>query len=324
MNILITGYSGNLGTAVAKPFIDAGHRVRGLIHGAAIEPGQLDESVEIVWGSLGNYDLFNRITSNVDAVVHCAWEGRGAFDGSLETTNLEGTLRLIEAAERNSVKTFVHISSVGVYGLDRSLWGTMIDEEQPLVNKERSLNPYPWVKVLIENKCKELTENLQMNLILIRPGLLFGDTKAPAKKLVNLKKHSYGILVGNGKNHLPYIHVDDVSNMIFKIIDNPPKFQVYNCSPTNHLSATDFLKKWAQHRHQTVTVFRLLPLLLRLMMWVVNLLKKILGRERSGPTIDYQILTGIRNIKYNNERAIEELGWHDTLTASIAGKESTK
>lgn len=317
MKILITGYTGNLGTAVAKAFVDAGHSVRGLIHGAAISPGEADE-VELVWGGLRHHDLFDGITSDIDAVVHCAWEGRGAFDGNFETTNLEGTLRLIEAAERNGVKTFVHISSVGVYGLDRSLWGKTIDEEQPLVDEEGSLNPYPWVKVLIERKCKELKDSLNMNLVVIRPGLLFSDEKAPAKKLISAKHKRYGILAGTGRNHLPYIHVDDVAKMISRVLEKPSKYAVYNCAPTVYLPAAKFIRKWGLDRRYSVCVVRIPRMVFRIMSMMVRMLKNALGKE-SGPSIvKYQILTGVRDIRYSCAKATAELGWLDERTRAIA------
>jgi len=317
MNILLTGFSGTLGTAVAKSLLEAGYQLRVLHHGAVIDPQDLDSRIDIIWGGLSHHHLFDQITGNIDAVVHCAWDGRGAFDGTLERENLDGTINLIKSAERNRVKTFVHISSVAVYGLSRSLWGKVVDENQPLVSKEDSLNPYPWVKVLIEKKCQELRNKLDMNLIIIRPGLLFSDTKAPAKKLVNFRARKYGVLVGSGRNHLPYIHTDDVAKMIMKVIEKPPKYAVYNCIPTVHLSAAEFLKRWGEYNGHRLKVLRLPRPVIRLMNCAVQMLKRMRGRKSSGSSIDYQILTGIRDIRYSAEKAVRELGWQDTVTKSI-------
>lgn len=320
MNILLTGFSGTLGTAVAKSLLESGHQLRVLLHGSVIDPHNLDPRLEIVWGGLSHHHLFNQITNGIDVVVHCAWENRGAFDGMLEKVNLDGTINLIKSAERNRVKTFIHVSSVGVYGLSRSLWGKVVDENQPLVSKEDSLNPYPWVKVLIEKKCQELRNKLDMNLIIIRPGLLVSDTKAPAKKLVNFKNKKYGMLVGSGRNHLPYIHVDDVAEMILRIIEKPLKYAVYNCVPTLHLTAAEFLKRWGEYREHRLTVLRLPRPVIRLMNRGVRMLKRMLGRKSSGSSINYQILTGIRDIRYSAEKAVQELGWQDSLSKSIATK----
>jgi len=318
MNILLTGFSGTLGTAVTRSLLESGHQLRVLLHGSVIDPHNLDPRLEIVWGSLSHHHLFDQITNGIDVVVHCAWENRGAFDGMLEKANLDGTIKLIESAEHNSVKIFIHVSSVGVYGLARSLWGKVLEEDHQLVTKEESLNPYPWVKVLIEKKCQEFQGKLDMNLIIIRPGLLFSDTKAPGKKLISVRNKKFVIIVGRGKNHLPYIHVKDVAEMISLIIGKPPGNGIYNCVPTTYLPSAEFVKKWGNCCGYSVNVLRLPPLVLRMMTWLAQKLKSALGRTSRGSSIDYQILTGIRDIRYSADKAVRKLGWQDTVTKSIA------
>ena len=317
MNILLTGFSGTLGTAVTKSLLESGYQLRVLLHGSAIDHKELNPGVEIVWGSLSHHHLFDQITNGIDVVVHCAWESRGMFNGMLEKMNLDGTMNLIKSAERNGVKTFIHVSSVGVYGLTRSLWGKVMDEGCPLVSKEESLNPYPWVKVLIEKKCEQLKGKLDMNLIIIRPGLLFSDEKAPGKKLISLRNKKFAIIVGRGKNHLPYIHVDDVAKMVTLLIENPRKYAVYNCVPTNHVCIAECVKKWGKYTGHPVTILRLSPIVFRLMSWLARKLKSILGRKSKGHSTTYQILTGIRDIRYSSERATKELCWKDTHTNII-------
>lgn len=320
MNILLTGFSGTLGTAVAKSLLENGHKLRVLLHGAAIDSQDFNPCVEIFWGSLSHHHLFDQLTKDIDVVVHCAWESRGAFEGILEKVNLDGTINLIKSAERKRVKTFIHVSSVAVYGLGRSMWRKVLDENHPFVGKEESLNPYPWVKVLIEKKCEEFRSELAMNLIIIRPGLLFSDIKAPAKKLISFKNKQYGILVGNGKNHLPYIHVNDVAEMITKIIEKSSRNGIYNCVPTTYLPAAKFLKNWGNYYGCSVKILKLPPLLLRMMTWLTQKLKSALGRKIKSSSIDYQILTGIRDIRYSAERAVVTLDWQDKQTKSICGE----
>lgn len=318
MDVLLTGYSGSLGTAVCEQLVQAGHDVHALLHGSVIDPQTLSPKVRIVWGSLSQPDVLERETKNVDVVVHCAWDGRRTLDESLEKVNLASTNNLIKSAEQNKVKTFIHISSVGVFGLDRSLWGKLLDENQPLVSEENSMDTYPWVKVLIEKKCEELQATLKMNLMVVRPGLLFSDTKAPAKKIISFRGKKYGLLVGRARNHLPYIHVTDVAQLILMLIEKPRKYEVYNCVPTIHLPARVFLENWGRHHNHSLRVVRLPPLLLCMMAWGVRRLKAVLGREDRGASINYQILTGIRDVRYSADKAVQQLGWQDTQTKAIA------
>jgi len=54
----------------------------------------------------------------------------------------------------------------------------------------------------------------------------------------------------------------------------------------------------------------------------IRMLKRMLGRKSSRSSIDYQILTGIRDIRYSAEKAVQELGWQDNLTKAIATRSS--
>jgi nucleoside-diphosphate-sugar epimerase len=318
MNVLLTGYSGNLGTAVCEQLVRAGCDVRALLHGSVIDPQSLSPRVKIVWGSLSQPDVLERETKNTDVVVHCAWDGRRTLDESLEKVNLAGTKNLINSAEKNKVRTFIHISSVAVYGLEKTLWGRTIDEEQPLVRKKQSPDAYCWAKVLIEDYCKQFKDNSQMNIVIVRPGLFFSNNKAPAKKLVTSKRRSYGLLVGNGRNHLPYIHVGDVAQMIMAVIENPSRYAVYNCVPTIQLSCAEFLAKWGNSRGIRLKVLRLQPSTVRCMNMAIRCLKHLMGKSTVGPSSDYQITSGIRDIRYSPQKAVKELGWQDVLTKAIA------
>lgn len=311
MKVFLTGFSGNLGNVVSKRLLQDGHTVRALLHSSVLDPRQLDPKIEVIWGSLSQPHIFNRVTTGVDAVVHCAWDGRSS------KVNRDGTIRLLEAAEQNGVGTFVHISSVAVYGLSRSLWGKVLDENHPFVNKEDSMHAYPWTKVIIEKELQRLCGGLRMNLIIIRPGLIISDTTPPVKKLITVKKRKYGLLVGRAKNHLPYIHVDDVAAMIALVLNKPVKYAAYNAVPTTLLSARKFLKQWGQQFDSDITVIAIPPTVLRMMNWGVQQLKRILGRQSSG-NIDYQIMTGICNIRYSAKKAAEELGWEDSKTKATA------
>lgn len=322
MDILLTGYSGNLGTVVCEQLIRAGHKVHVLLHGSVINPQSLKPEVRVVWGSLSDSEVMGSVTKNMDLVIHCAWDGRRTISGLMENVNFIGTKNLIESAERNKVKTFVYISSIAVYGLSRRLWNRTIDENEPLVMEKDSLDSYPWVKVLIEKHLSCVKDTSEMNIIVIRPGLFFSDTKVPAKKLIGSGSCRYGLLVGGGGNHLPFIHVGDVARMIMEVIKNPLKYAVYNCVPTIQLSCSEFLVKWGMSKGIKLKVICLYPFVVRFLNMLIKNIKHVMGKSTFGPSSDYQITSGVRNIYYSARKAVEELNWKDELTRAIAEKKN--
>jgi hypothetical protein len=51
---------------------------------------------------------------------------------------------------------------------------------------------------------------------------------------------------------------------------------------------------------------------LRFMNYCLGLLKQVLGRAKGG-NVNYQIMTGIRNIRYSSDKAKKNYDWQDTV-----------
>jgi UDP-glucose 4-epimerase len=107
MTVLVTGSSGHLGEALMRTLRASGRAVLGL----DIIPGPFTDAI----GSIADRDLVARSMRGVDAVLHTATlhkphvatHAREAF----VETNVLGTLILLEAAARASVRAFVMTST---------------------------------------------------------------------------------------------------------------------------------------------------------------------------------------------------------------------
>ena len=73
-----------------------------------------------IHGDICNQQLVNQVTSNVDVIVHFAAEShvdRSILDAApFIKTNVEGTYILLEAAVKNKIKRFHHVSTDEVFG----------------------------------------------------------------------------------------------------------------------------------------------------------------------------------------------------------------
>jgi nucleoside-diphosphate-sugar epimerase len=112
VNILLTGFTGNVGGAIADALSD--HRVLALVRSVPDAP--IPAHVELVQGSLE--DLPDSRMIDIEGIVHAAADT--AFRSPLETlrqTNVEGTRRLIGFATKcPHLQRFVHLSTVCVSG----------------------------------------------------------------------------------------------------------------------------------------------------------------------------------------------------------------
>src|SRR4051794_15370984 len=112
--ILLTGATGNVGSALLQRLVADGHPVRALVR----DPRRLGPDrvrVQIALGDLSDASSFRHALRGVKTVIHLAaairdQERQGA---TIEEVNALGTLRLVRAAERAGVERFVFFSAIG-------------------------------------------------------------------------------------------------------------------------------------------------------------------------------------------------------------------
>ena len=110
--ILLTGGTGNLGSALLARLLADRQRVRCLVR----EPRELGPErvrVQIALGDLADPASFRNALRGVKTVVHLAAAIRDQPRASIEELNAVATLRLLRAAERTGVERFVFFSALG-------------------------------------------------------------------------------------------------------------------------------------------------------------------------------------------------------------------
>ncbi|MBA3279878.1 MAG: NAD-dependent epimerase/dehydratase family protein [Geodermatophilaceae bacterium] len=134
MRIVITGASGNVGTALLRRLAadTAEHQIVGICRRP---PDSVPPYDRVTWVAL---DLANSavednlapVLDSADAVVHLAWGFQPSHDTDyLERLAVEGTRAVLAAADRAGVGHFVHMSSVGAYAPGRG--EQRVDESWP-------------------------------------------------------------------------------------------------------------------------------------------------------------------------------------------------
>src|SRR6056297_1321644 len=120
-NILVTGGSGFLGSHLLDSLSSLGENVRVLVRPTSnIEHLKTLKSVELLYGDLGDIQIFKRAVAGTEYIFHCAalasdWGNWNNF----YYVNVECLRNLLNVTVENTasaIKRFVHISTTDVYG----------------------------------------------------------------------------------------------------------------------------------------------------------------------------------------------------------------
>jgi nucleoside-diphosphate-sugar epimerase len=314
VNVLVTGFSGLLGSAVGSALADAGHHVIGVVHSHAYRRDECQEGIELSWGDLERPSSITASIERSDAVIHCAWDPRQNPPDRYRQNNVDGAVDLLRSAMSAGVRRFIHISSVAVYGSVPRSDGRQFDEASETIAEDDPLDVYPRTKALLERRLRDVAqEGSDTELCIVRPGLLYGHGRPPAKRLVSMGGRSYALLFGDSLNHLPYVHVDDVASLVVRCLD-PDSPEIVNAVPTQILSSYDFADAWSENQDSPVTVVRLPLPIARFVALSGYRAKKAMGRPALRPNVTYQMTTATRDVQYDASLALT-LGWIDRVTA---------
>jgi UDP-glucose 4-epimerase len=174
MRVVVTGATGNVGTAVlwalnADPDIDQ------VVALARRPPSRSLLPAEFVCADVGA-DRLEPIFAGADAVVHLAWLIQpGRDESATRAVNVDGSRRVFDAVVTAGVPSLVYASSVGAYSpgpKDR-----LVDESWPTGGITSSF--YSRHKAAVERDLDLLAaEQPGLRIVRLRPGLIFQRSAA--------------------------------------------------------------------------------------------------------------------------------------------------
>jgi nucleoside-diphosphate-sugar epimerase len=161
--------------------------------------------LELVYGDLADGAPLDRAVQGVDVVYHIAavFRAEGVPKRTFWDVNVEGTRKLLEAAQLASVKRFVHCSTVGVQG----------HIEKPPAREEDPYAPgdhYQASKRDGEVLALKFAQEQQMPLTVVRPAGIYGPGDTRFLKLFRLIDSSHFRLIGTGDVCYHFTFVDDL------------------------------------------------------------------------------------------------------------------
>jgi dihydroflavonol-4-reductase len=210
-DVMLTGATGFIGSAVARTLVGAGLRVRALARPGS--PRSHLEGLPLQWtdGDLRDAASVRRATADVRYVCHVAADYRLWARDSREifAANVEGTRNVMREALRAGVERVVYTSSVATLSLRPD--GAPADETRPLSMAE-GIGAYKRSKIAAERLVETMIACDGLPAVIVNPSTPVGprDVKpTPTGRIVvEAARGRIPAFVDTGLN---LVHVDDVA-----------------------------------------------------------------------------------------------------------------
>ncbi|HEY0764558.1 MAG TPA: GDP-mannose 4,6-dehydratase [Pyrinomonadaceae bacterium] len=179
--VLVTGAGGFIGSHLTERLVELGANTRAFVRYSSTGSwGWLDQSplkndFEVVLGDIRDQDTVANALKDVEVVFHLAALIAIPYSYhaplSYVRTNVEGTLNVLQGAQRMGTAVVVHTSTSEVYGTARTV---PIDENHPLQGQ----SPYSATKIGADKLAESFYLSFGLPIVTVRPFNTFGPRQS--------------------------------------------------------------------------------------------------------------------------------------------------
>lgn len=238
--ILITGGTGLVGRFLSKKLKDKGYSVSILGRTAH----QDTEILTYSW-DINKNEIELEAIKKADYIIHLAGANIGEKRWTAKRKKLIIDSRVKTAqlifeklkVNTNQVKAFISASAIGYYG-------TISTEK---IFSETN----PPAKDFLGETCRQWEQSadrfkeLGIRVVKIRTGIVLANHGGALAKMIALIKLGIGSAIGNGRQYLPWIHIEDLCNIYIKAIEETQMKGAYNAVAPDHKTNRDFTETLA-------------------------------------------------------------------------------
>jgi dTDP-glucose 4,6-dehydratase len=181
--VLVTGAAGFIGSHLVERLVRHGYQVRAFVHYNAMNswgnleklPPDVLDQVEVSAGDLADGFMVDHAVRGCALVFHL-----GALIGipysytapaAYVSTNVSGTLNVLQACRRHGVRRLLHTSTSEVYGTAQYI---PIDERHPLVGQ----SPYSASKIGADKLAESFWLSFETPVVTVRPFNTYGPRQS--------------------------------------------------------------------------------------------------------------------------------------------------
>jgi len=197
MNVLLTGSTGYIGSAVLDALLGRGHDVLAVVRSEAAAQKLAGSGATAVVGDLGDREWLAAALRGVDGAIHLA----AASDGTSAQLD-DGVIDAVLAAFAGTDKPYLHTSGIWIWGE-----GADLTEQTPQ-------QPPAIVTWRVAREQRLLDADVRATVV--APGIVYGHGGGiPVGVVAGGARDEDGalLLVGDGTQHWTTVHVEDLADL---------------------------------------------------------------------------------------------------------------
>lgn len=253
MNILITGASGLIGRHLTVFLTGKGHSVAHLSRsgGTPSEKKSPGPVKQFTWNPAGGI-IEEGAVSWADAIIHLAGasvsEGRWTAKRKKEIldsrVNSAKLLAKTIVEEKAKPGVFVSAAAAGWYGI--------ITSEKIFTESDPPAPDFFGNVCLQWENAADLVEETGVRTVKLRIGVVLAKDGGALPQLAKPVKWFAGSPLGNGKQWMPWIHIDDLCALFLKAVEDENMHGTYNAAASQHVTNREFVKTIGKVLHRPV------------------------------------------------------------------------
>ncbi|MEI9911894.1 MAG: TIGR01777 family oxidoreductase [Bacteroidota bacterium] len=236
--VLITGGTGLIGKAVTKALLERNHHIIILSRNGGDNQRSVANLSYAKW-NIEEQTIDKDAIAKADYIIHLA--GAGVADKrwtkkrkqEIVSSRVKGGELLVRALKENAnnVKAIISSSAIGWYGPD-----PVIPNPRPFTEDDPARDDF------VGQTCKKWEQSLEpvnkMNkrLVTLRTGIVLSNDGGALAEFKKPLKFGTAAILGNGKQIISWIHIDDLVRLYITAIEDENMNGVYNAVSPNPVS----------------------------------------------------------------------------------------
>lgn len=295
MNIFITGANGTIGSSLVKSLADLDHNIFALVKDTTDDYNLKNiKGLKIIYCDIRNFSEISHYLKSIDIFIHLAAivHKSNVYDDIYFEVNFNATKKIFEICKENYVNHFIFASTIALYGLSKK--NKLFLEDSYFL----PINSYSQSKLKAENYIKSNNDNL--NYTILRLATVYGpDDKGNISKLYNLFRKGIFISFGNAKKSL--LNVDNLNQLIIKILNNPVAYnKVFNVADNEVYTLQTIYKYFKQASLKNALYIRIPCFIINILIFLNDLFKRKIGFSLS-------IIDNLKKMNSNSIVSIDNL-----------------